>query len=237
MTDSIDETQLDNEEMVPEEAQGPSEKELLMRRADMLGVRYHPNIGLDKLKAKVQKAMTPKEDGDEDVADESDDTDEEDQSEGNKGNSSGPRAPSLDIKPSPTKGVTRRIVPSNKKRTVEINQRRMEANRLIRVRVNNMNPAKKDWEGELISVGSAKVGTFTKYIPYNVEYHIPKIILDHMLERKCTIFKTVRGRNGEKLRKGRQVNEFAVEFLDPLTKEELKELERRQALMNDGLED
>jgi len=37
----------------------PSELELLKGRADTLGITYHPNIGLDKLRAKVEAKINP----------------------------------------------------------------------------------------------------------------------------------------------------------------------------------
>ena len=95
-----------------------------------------------------------------------------------------------------------------------------------------MNPSKKEWPGEIVSVGSAKLGTFKKYIPFNSAepYHIPKIIYDMLMDKKCTIFSSVTDERGNTVRKGRLVNEYAIEILEPLTKEELSELARTQAL-------
>lgn len=109
---------------------------------------------------------------------------------------------------------------------------RKDAARLIRCRIQCMNPAKKDWPGEIFSVGSAKLGTFKKFVPFNSPepYHLPKIIYDMLVEKKCTVFYTERDARGNKIRKGRLVNEFAIEVLPPLTREELSELARRQAL-------
>lgn len=109
---------------------------------------------------------------------------------------------------------------------------RKAAGRLIRCRIQCMNPAKKDWPGEIFSVGSAKLGTFKKFVPFNSPepYHLPKIIYDMLVEKKCTVFHTERDARGNKIRKGRLVNEFAIEVLPPLTKDELSELARHQAL-------
>lgn len=110
--------------------------------------------------------------------------------------------------------------------------RRKDVGRLIRCRITCMNPAKKDWPGEIISVGSAKLGTFKKYVPFNSPepYHIPKIIYDMLKEKQCTVYYTERDDRGNKVRKGRLVNEFAIEVLEPLTKEELSDLARTQAM-------
>ena len=109
---------------------------------------------------------------------------------------------------------------------------RKESGRLVRCRIQCMNPAKKDWPGEIFSVGSAKLGTFKKFVPFNSPepYHIPKIIYNMLLEKKCTVFYTEVDKRGNKIRKGRLVNEFAIEVLPPLTKEELSDLAKTQAL-------
>jgi hypothetical protein len=110
--------------------------------------------------------------------------------------------------------------------------KRRECNRLIRCRIQNMNPAKKEWPGEFCSVGSAKLGTFKKFVPFNSSeaYHLPKIIFDVLSEKKCTIFHTEKDDRGNSVRKGRLVNEYALEVLPNLTPEERAELGRQQAL-------
>lgn len=119
-----------------------------------------------------------------------------------------------------------------RKSSSTVADRRKESSRLIRVRIQNMNPAKKDWPGEILSVGSAKLGTYKKYVPFNSPepYHVPKIIYDMMVEKKCTIFHTEKDRRGDDVRKGRLVNEYALEVMPPLTPEELSALAQRQAL-------
>ena len=109
-------------------------------------------------------------------------------------------------------------------------KRRVSA--LMRVRIQNMYPSKKDWPGEIVSVGSAKLGTFKKYIPFNSAepYHIPKIMYDMLMDKKCTIFSSVEDDRGNTVRKGRLANEYAIEVLPSLTQEELSELGRTQAL-------
>jgi len=102
---------------------------------------------------------------------------------------------------------------------------------LIRCRIQCMNPAKKEWPGEIFSVGSAKLGTFKKFIPFSQEpWHIPKIMYDMLMEKKCSVFHTSRDERGNQVRKSRLINEFAIEVLEPLTPLELSELGRQQAL-------
>ena len=59
---------------------------------------------------------------------------------------------------------------------------------------------------------------------------MPKIIYDMLIDKKCTIFHTEKDERGNNIRKGRLVNEYAIEVLDPLTPDELSELARTQAL-------
>ena len=168
----------------------PDELASLKQRADMMGISYHPSIGLEKLREKVNAALSSeaKEDADVEVSGET---------EGQK-----------------------------RKRLAD------EAAKLIRIRVTCMNPNKKEWDGEIITAGNANVGTFKKYIPFNADegWHVPNIIYKQLLQRECQIFVTQRDDKGNQYRKGKLIKEFAIEVLPPLTKEELDELARRQAM-------
>lgn len=110
-------------------------------------------------------------------------------------------------------------------------ERKKQAGRLVRCRVTCMNPNKREWQGEIISVGSAKLGTFKKFVPFDGrEYHLPKIIFDALKERKYSTFYTVRNDRGQEIRKARLVPEFSIQELPPLTKAELADLAKKQAL-------
>lgn len=113
----------------------------------------------------------------------------------------------------------------------QLAEAKREAGRLIRCRITCMNPHKKNWTGEIISVGSSKMGTFKKFIPFNIDepYHVPKAIYDFLKERKCRIGVTHKLANGQQINKYKLINEFAVESLPPLTKEELEDLKNQQA--------
>ena len=107
-----------------------------------------------------------------------------------------------------------------------------EALKLVRVRITCMNPAKKEWEGEIITVANNAVGTVKRYVPFNTEdgWHVEHILLEQLRERQCQIFVTEKDSRGNKVRKGKLIREFAIEMLDPLTEEELAELAQRQAM-------
>jgi hypothetical protein len=108
---------------------------------------------------------------------------------------------------------------------------RDEARKLVRVRVTCMNPAKKEWQGEIFTVGNSVVGTMRNFVPFNAEdgWHIPAIILQAMEDRMCQVFTSIKDSRGNNVRKGKLIKEFAIEYLAPLTEKELKELAAVQA--------
>jgi hypothetical protein len=170
----------------------------LKARADMMGIKYHPNTGIDKLRAKVNNAIA-------------NDTEEEDKSS----------------TPANSNYLTEKQF-----REEEFKLRKSNAGKLVRIRVTCMNPSKKEWDGEIISVGSAKMGTFKKFVKFNTDdgWHVPFIIYEYMKERKCSIFHTITDAKGQKIRKAKLVNEFNIEVLPPLTPVELKALAQQQAM-------
>lgn len=167
----------------------------LKARADLMGISYHPSIGVEKLREKVNAAMADK-----------------------------PVAAETKEQEEPAKAEE---TPDQRRA-----RKRREANELVRIRLTCMNPLKKEWDGEIITAGNSVVGSFTKYIPFNADdgWHVPRIIYNQLLQRKCQVFYTVRDSRGNQTRKGKMIKEFAIEVLPPLTEEELKELARRQAM-------
>ena len=185
----------------------PDELTVLKARADRLGIQYHPSIKLEKLRDKIANSIS----GEADQADE-----EEEAGETN---------------------VFAYAPHRRGKNETEVQfkaRRRKEANALVRIRVSCMNPAKKEWEGEIFTTGNAVVGTVKKYVPFNAEdgWHVPRIIYDQIVQRQCQVFHTVKDSRGNKSRKGKLIKEFSVELLPQLTQAEIKDLAQRQALAN-----
>ena len=106
-----------------------------------------------------------------------------------------------------------------------------EAMALIRCRIYNLNPSKRDLSGEIITVGNRYIGTVKKFIPFGEQtengYHIPKILFDDLKRRKFQQIRTTR-KKGQIEVKSRMVPEYNLEILPALTKEELAELALRQ---------
>lgn len=184
-----------------------SELEALKKRADLMGLKYHHRIGVKKLKAAVTAALDT-----ENIED----------------------AQELLSQNEKESKLTELITNTVGKETVQqrLARNRKEAGKLIRIRVSNMNPNKKEWEGEIYTVSNAVAGTFKKYVPFNNEegWHVPQIILNHMQEKQCQIFHTVKYPNGQKVREGKLIKELNIEILPPLTVIEYKDLAQRQAM-------
>ena len=170
------------------------ELDALKARANLLGVKFHPSISLEKLREKVNAAVTSEGEAEE-----------------------APNTP-----------------PETKEETIGEKRKRLktEALKLIRIRLTCLNPAKKEWEGEIITVGNSLIGSVKKFVPFNADdgWHVPHVIYQQLKERQCQIFYTATDARGNKVRKGKLIKEFAIEVLPPLTKEELDELARRQAM-------
>jgi hypothetical protein len=168
----------------------------LKARADLLGVTYHPSIGLEKLREKVAAAQ----------------------------------AGEPEVKPVAPAAVAEDPV----EETLAQKRKRlkMDATALVRIRLTCMNPAKKDWDGELISTGNNLVPTMTKFIPFNADegWHVPKMMYEQLRDRQCQVFVTAKTKNGVTFRQGKMIKEFAIEILPQLTPEELRDMAQRQAM-------
>lgn len=110
----------------------------------------------------------------------------------------------------------------------ELTALNQESNKLVRCIVTPMGAHMKDLQGQLFSVGNSVLGYVSKYILFNAEYHIPKIILDHIQQVETQFFvnKTI---NGQKVKESKMTKAFGVQILPDLTKEELAELAKAQA--------
>jgi hypothetical protein len=141
----------------------------------------------------------------------------------------------------PTKadGAPCPVKPMSSKEFAEIDKKKRfrESNQLKRCIIQCMNPAKREWPGETISVGSSQGGTYKKFIPFNSEpYHVPKIIYDVLKERQCTVFRTEQGKQrGQDRRVGYLINEFQIADLPPLKPAEIEELRSKQQMAKAGL--
>jgi hypothetical protein len=216
-----------------DEAQTNEETELqiLKQRADTLGVQYSNNIGLNTLRERVNAAMegeqSPEEDEDENAVDEQEEEEPADIPE---------------PKEEPVNPLAAGDAPDfskikdKAKRTMAIRaHQRKESLKLVRVRISNLNPAKKDMPGEILTTGNKYIGTVKRYIPFGEAtddgWHVEQCLLDMMKERKFLQIRHIRDRRtGINRTETRYVREFAIDVLPPLTQEDLDRLARTQAV-------
>ncbi len=175
----------------------------LKQRANLMGVTYHPAIGLEKLREKVFAKINSTENEKEDMPDEVE-----------------------EIKPA--KATRAAVVETEMQKRLRLKK---EALALVRIRITCMNPAKKEWDGEIFTVGNSLIGSVSKFVPFSADegYHVPKIIFNALRDRMCQVFVESKDAKGNKVRKGKLIREFNLEVLDQLTKDELDELAARQA--------
>ena len=111
-------------------------------------------------------------------------------------------------------------------------EKRKEAMKLIRIRYTNMNSRKKDVPGEFFTVANGIVGTIKRYVPYGEAaengWHVENAIYKMMKRRTFTTTVTKRDDKGRPYNTSVERKEFAIEVLDPLTKEELDQLAKDQ---------
>lgn len=122
-------------------------------------------------------------------------------------------------------------IKSVEKKAKTLRQTIMEENmRMIRLRITNLDPKKKDLPGEIITVANEYLGTVRKFVPFGEVteqgYHVPYCIYKLLKSRKFLNIRTIKNPQ-EPLKPIIQqswVNEFALEVLPQLTAEELAKL-------------
>lgn len=177
----------------------PDELTVLKQRAKLMNLSFSNNISLEKLRQKIADAQEGK-------------ASEPDQEEPEVN-------PLEDKKKAPVKETE-----------AQMRQRiRLEQTRLIRVRIQNLDPKKKDLPGEIITVANEYMGTIKKFVPFGEAtdngYHIPYCIYEFLKNRK---FLNIRVSNKGKKIEQAWVREFAIEELPPLTQEDLDKLAAAQ---------
>ena len=188
----------------------PSELDLLKRRADMMKIGYSNNIGVDALKAKIAAAM-----------------------EGQKPTSdNSPQAEARQAEQAENgKGDVNALTGKSTKPTKKLSLRQyliQEKMKLVRVRITNLDPKKKDLPGEIITVANEYLGTVRKFVPFGEVtdngYHIPQCLYDVLRERTFVNIKVRKGQKGEEIVEHQNAREFSLEILPPLTADELAKL-------------
>lgn len=127
---------------------------------------------------------------------------------------------------------TETAAPKEETRTEMARRIRLEQTKLVRIRIQNLDPKKKELPGEIITVANDFMGTVRKFVPYGEQtdngYHVPYCIYQFLKERKFLNIRVTKGKNGRPNIQQGWVREFSIEVLPPLTQEELTNLAQAQ---------
>lgn len=196
-----------------------NELDVLKQRARMMGVEFSNNIGVETLRERIRAKAEEQSNATVAPAPALFDPaliPAATQQASFQANTSG--GPALGSEPKPAKPLTLR----------QYLQR--EHMKLVRVRITNLDPKKKNLPGEVFTVANEFLGTVRKYIPYGEVsddgYHVPYCIYRELESRRFLDIRTFKERaNGNKIRvEQRWAKEFAIEVLPHLTPTELKQL-------------
>lgn len=184
MSTTNDQTQDENQ------SEEVTELSLLKQRASMMGIVFSNNIGIEKLRERVNEKLAEEASQEEAV-----------------------KPIEAKVK---EKSLRQNIIDENM--------------RLIRLRITNLDPKKKDLHGEIITVANEYLGTVRKFVPFGEVteqgYHVPYCIYKLLKSRKFLNIRTVKNPQDplKPIIQQSWVNEFALEVLPQLTAEELAKL-------------
>lgn len=238
----IDQNASAQEQPVEEEAGESTSmtmKQMLMSRARTLGIVFSNNIKEDALREKIQAKMA-----------------ELDAAEAAKAQLGSPEVQAPVTGPSNaqpavdyTKPMAAPVAPVEPAKVTNVNplgetpppappkslQQQIydEQMKLVRCRIVNLDPKKKDLPGEVFTIANEYLGTVRKYIPFGEVtddgYHIPYCLYTMLEERRFLHIRVVKDRLTQQLRTETQyAKEFAIEVLPPLTEAELQRLANAQ---------
>ena len=189
-----------------EQAQQPSELDMLNSRAKLMGITFSNNIGLDALKTKIEEHKQASEAKTQTQA--SAQTNEQ--------------QPEVQAENQMKKAKTLSLRAHLQK----------EKMKLVRLRITNLDPKKKDLPGEILTTGNEYLGTVRKFVPFGEAtdngYHVPYCLYEMMRDRKFLSIKTRKGPKGQTIVEQQMVREFALETRPPLTEAELARLSAAQ---------
>lgn len=184
---------------------------VLKQRATVMGINFSNNIGLEALRKKVNAAQEGNREEEEPMVEDKD--------------------PEV---VNPLSGLT-----ASEEVEEDLNpfqKARREQLKLVRLRITNLDPKKKDLPGEFITVANDFMGTVRKYVPFgeftNSGYHVPYCIYNFLKSRKFLQITERVGKNGVPEIRQKYVPEFSLEILPMMTEEERRNLATAQLSTN-----
>ena len=200
------------EEVMQEEITEEQRRGLLFSRAKLMGIKHSNNISNDKLAEMIEARMA----GEQEQQEEETTTEEE-------------QATSVEEE---VNGFTNEapVMSAKKSLRQKMNEENMK---LVRLRITNMNPQKKDLHGEIFTLANGVIGTIRKFIPYGEVtqdgFHVPFCIYKRLKNRKFLNIRSITDPKTKQIRvTSTYVPEFALEVLPQLTPVELRKLGQAQ---------
>ena len=194
-----------------------TELEMLKQRAKMMNITFSNNIGVDALKQKIEDRLNGAPEQLDDEQEASIETIELNALEmGMQVNLENAQQAEVEKRP---ETLRERLIRENMP--------------LLRCRITNLDPKKKDLPGEVVTFANEYLGTVRVFVPFGEPtedgWHIPKCIYNLLNERKFLNIRTIRDPK-TRTEKVSTVwaKEFALEILEPLTVDELRQLAQAQ---------
>lgn len=219
----------------PEDLNQPTELDMLKQRATQMGIVFSNNIGLDKLRERVNAKMEGLPDPEDAPTPPALATPAVAHDVVVPVASVAPALPVAPVVEAPVlnalTGLPEGVDPDAGMTTRQILMR--DQMKLVRVRIANLDPSKKDLSGEILTVANEYIGTVRKFIPFGEAtdegYHVPQCLLSMMQERKFQTIRTIKDRRTGTVRvETGEAREFAIEILEPLSEAEMRQLATAQ---------
>jgi hypothetical protein len=234
-----------DEDDLPDDAPQVDELAFLKQRADLMGLTYSNNIGVEALRAKITAKTEAENTSSDDEIETPDDEPEvvEDPDHEVEAGASAPifkeHSNVTGLNPDKAASYTK---PRNKNKKMSARAYVMrEKTKLVRLRITNLDPKKKDLHGEVLTVANSYIGTIRKFVPFGEQtdngFHVPYCIYELLRDRRFLNIRTRKGKFNTPVVEQIWSKEFALEVLPPLTPEELNKLSMTQQAAGYGLED
>jgi hypothetical protein len=217
-TNTPDVTESLSHDDIEDAPQGLTEIDMLKSRARLMNIPFSNSIGVDSLRARIKARLEG-----EALAQNQLDVE-------NTGRDA--RQPIINAD-TVTPPLNRPVVTAREKIKSKRARMMAEQMKLVRVRITNLNPSKKDLPGEIFTFANRVLGAVKKFIPYGEAtdngYHIPYCIYTQLKEREFMNIRTRKDSRGREIIETGMAREFAIEILPQLTTSELARLASAQA--------
>lgn len=186
------------------EDEKPDELTFLKSRAQMMGISFSNNIGLEALRAKIDAKLNGE-----------------------------PEVKPVVAVAQPEPAVTGAPVVKVKKPKTLRQHIHDENMRLIRIRLTNLDEKDKDLNGQYYTVANEFLGTVTRFIPFQEAadngWHVPYCLLKFLKAQKFLQIRIINPNRQNERVETKWVRKFAIEELAPLTPDEMAKLAATQS--------